>query len=101
MNASAATVPAASIVPARIQRAMPAWTYDHPQMTRLEQERILTPSWQIVCHVNSIPAPGDFITLDVGPESVVAVRAFSRGAAIVRGASPAHIMAGLIVSMAR
>ena len=58
----------------RMRRAMPAWTYDHAQMTRLEQERILVPSWQIVCHVNSIPKPGDFITLDVGPESVVAVR---------------------------
>jgi len=60
--------------PPRVQRAMPAWTYNHPQMTRLEQERILAPSWQIICHVNSIPNPGDFITLDVGPESVVAVR---------------------------
>jgi phenylpropionate dioxygenase-like ring-hydroxylating dioxygenase large terminal subunit len=43
-------------------------------MTRLEYERILKPSWQIVCHINSIPAPGDFITLDLGPDSVVAVR---------------------------
>ena len=53
---------------------MPAWTYNHPEMTRLEQERILMPSWQIVCHVNSIPNAGDYITLDIGPESVVAVR---------------------------
>jgi phenylpropionate dioxygenase-like ring-hydroxylating dioxygenase large terminal subunit len=43
-------------------------------MTRLEYERLLKPSWQIVCHVNSIPAPGDFITLDLGPDSVVAIR---------------------------
>ena len=50
--------------PPRVQRAMPAWTYNHPQMTRLEQERILAPSWQIICHVNSIPNPGDFITLE-------------------------------------
>jgi len=27
-------------------RALPAWTYNHPQMTRLEYERILRPSWQ-------------------------------------------------------
>jgi phenylpropionate dioxygenase-like ring-hydroxylating dioxygenase large terminal subunit len=55
-------------------RALPAWAYSHPEMTRLEYERILKPSWQIVCHVNSIPAPGDFVTLDLGTDSVVAIR---------------------------
>jgi phenylpropionate dioxygenase-like ring-hydroxylating dioxygenase large terminal subunit len=43
-------------------------------MTRLEYERILKPSWQIVCHVSSIPKPGDYMTLDLGADSVVAVR---------------------------
>jgi phenylpropionate dioxygenase-like ring-hydroxylating dioxygenase large terminal subunit len=43
-------------------------------LQRLELERILLPSWQIVCHVNSIPDPGDFVTLDLGPESVVVLR---------------------------
>lgn len=57
-----------------IRHALPAWVYSHPDLMRLEIERVLLPSWQIVCHVNSIPNPGDFTTLDVGPESVVAVR---------------------------
>src|ERR1700753_2064086 len=60
--------------PARLARALPAWAYSHPEMTRLEHERILKPSWQIVCHINSIPNPGDFVTLDLGPDSVVAAR---------------------------
>jgi phenylpropionate dioxygenase-like ring-hydroxylating dioxygenase large terminal subunit len=55
-------------------RALPAWVYKHPEMTRLEMERILRPSWQIVCHVNSIPNPGHFVTLDLGGESVVVLR---------------------------
>ncbi len=55
-------------------RALPAWTYGHPEMFRLEYERILRPSWQIVCHINSIPQPGDFVTLEMGTDSVVAVR---------------------------
>jgi phenylpropionate dioxygenase-like ring-hydroxylating dioxygenase large terminal subunit len=55
-------------------RALPAWVYDHPTLTRLEQERILAPSWQIVCHVNSIPQPGDYETFDLGRESVVVLR---------------------------
>lgn len=57
-----------------LPRALPAWVYGHPQLTRLEQQRILLPSWQIVCHVNSIPNPGDFETLDLGSESVFVLR---------------------------
>ena len=55
-------------------RALPAWVYDHPEMTRLEQARILMPSWQLVCHVNSIPKPGDYATFDLGSESVLVLR---------------------------
>ncbi len=54
--------------------AMPAWIYSHPEMARLEHDRILRPSWQIVCHVSSIPKAGDFVTLEIGPDSVVALR---------------------------
>jgi phenylpropionate dioxygenase-like ring-hydroxylating dioxygenase large terminal subunit len=60
--------------PATLHRALPAWAYDHPQMTRLELERILEPSWQIVCHVSAIPKPGDFTTFELGPNGIVAVR---------------------------
>lgn len=55
-------------------RALPAWVYNHAELTRLEIERVLKPSWQIVCHVNSIPKPGDYETLDLGPESVLVLR---------------------------
>jgi phenylpropionate dioxygenase-like ring-hydroxylating dioxygenase large terminal subunit len=72
MNSPALSTAESTVTP--IRRALPAWVYNHPDMTRLELERILTPSWQIVCHVNSIPNPGDYQTLDIGPESVVAVR---------------------------
>ncbi len=72
MNALALQANAST--PARLPRALPAWTYRHPEMTRLELERLIKPSWQIVCHINSIPKAGDYITLDIGPESVVAVR---------------------------
>ena len=60
--------------PLPLPRALPAWTYSHPEMTRLEHERILKPSWQIVCHVNSIPNPGDYTAVELGSDSVVAVR---------------------------
>ena len=60
--------------PVQTPHALPAWVYNNADMTRLELQRILMPSWQIVCHVNAIPNSGDYVTLDIGPESVFAVR---------------------------
>jgi len=58
----------------KVPHALPAWVYNNPQLSRLEFERVLKPSWQIVCHVNSIPKTGDFQTLDLGSDSVVVLR---------------------------
>jgi phenylpropionate dioxygenase-like ring-hydroxylating dioxygenase large terminal subunit len=71
MNSLLAAVPATLASGAR---ALPAWVYDHAQMTRLELKRVLLPSWQIVCHVNSIPHAGDYATFDFGPESALVLR---------------------------
>lgn len=59
---------------ADIHYALPAWVYHHAELTKLEIDRILMPSWQIVCHVNSIPKSGDFETFDFGSESVLVMR---------------------------
>ena len=71
---SVAIAKSESIEPAALPRALPAWVYDHAELNRLEFERVLLPSWQIVCHVNSIAKPGDFVTFDFGPESVLVMR---------------------------
>ncbi len=55
-------------------RGLPPWTYNNPAIARLEHQRVLLPSWQIVCHINDIPQQGDYITFDLGPDSVVALR---------------------------
>ena len=56
-------------------RGLPAWVYNHPEMTRLEYERILRPAWQIVCHVSALKTAGDYVTVDLGGiDSVVALR---------------------------
>ncbi|MBV9698125.1 MAG: aromatic ring-hydroxylating dioxygenase subunit alpha [Gammaproteobacteria bacterium] len=65
--------PVEPVVPA-IARALPAWVYNHPEMTRLEYERLLKPSWQIVCHKNQLRRAGDFVTFEMGTDSVVVVR---------------------------
>jgi phenylpropionate dioxygenase-like ring-hydroxylating dioxygenase large terminal subunit len=63
-----------SLAAGKVHHALPAWVYNNAQLSRLEFERVLKPSWQIVCHVNSIPKTGDFQTLDLGSDSVVVLR---------------------------
>ena len=65
-----ATPPRADSYP----RGLPPWTYNNPELARLEHERILVPSWQLACHVSDLPAPGDTFTFDLGPDSVFAWR---------------------------
>src|ERR1700687_2479899 len=79
MSAAAEVVRERTAAHPRIARALPAWVYRHPEMTRLEIERILKPTWQIVCHLNSLPKSGDYVTFDLGPETVFALRARPRG----------------------
>jgi phenylpropionate dioxygenase-like ring-hydroxylating dioxygenase large terminal subunit len=97
MNNLALSRSEAAATPA-LPRALPAWVYRNAELHRLEVERVLLPAWQIVCHVNSIPKSGDFVTFDLGAESVIvlrdrdgAVRAFHnvcrhRGARLLDGA---------------
>jgi phenylpropionate dioxygenase-like ring-hydroxylating dioxygenase large terminal subunit len=71
MNANARPV---EVVPPSIHRALPAWVYNDPEMSRLEYERILRPSWQLVCHVSSLANPGDYVALEIARESIVVIK---------------------------
>ncbi|HKD52929.1 MAG TPA: aromatic ring-hydroxylating dioxygenase subunit alpha [Steroidobacteraceae bacterium] len=70
--------------PPPIAQGLPAWVYNHPEMTRLEIERILKPSWQIVCHTSQIPSAGDYITFELGADSVIVLRAPDGGIRALR-----------------
>lgn len=59
---------------ARVATALPPWVYNHPEMTRLEFERVIRPSWQIACHINSVPKPGDYLSFEIGHESILVLR---------------------------
>ncbi|WP_333838013.1 aromatic ring-hydroxylating oxygenase subunit alpha [Novosphingobium sp.] len=54
--------------------SLPGWIYTDPEFADLEIERVIRPSWQIVCHASDIPNPGDWRTIDYCGESVVVVR---------------------------
>ncbi len=79
--------------------SLPAWLYRDPEWYAAEEARVLRPSWQIACHLNDIPNPGDWHSLEFLGESLIVVRgddgaarAFTnvcrhRGSRIVDGAS--------------
>lgn len=54
--------------------SLPGWTYRDAEFHAAEMERVIRPSWQIVCHDSDIPAPGDFQTIDYLGESVIVIR---------------------------
>ena len=39
--------------------SLPGWLYHDEEFFAHEAERVFRPSWQVVCHVNDIPQPGD------------------------------------------
>jgi phenylpropionate dioxygenase-like ring-hydroxylating dioxygenase large terminal subunit len=79
--------------------SLPGWLYHDAEFFEAEKRAFLRAAPQVVCHVNEIPQPGDWRTLEYLGESVIvirgddgAVRAFSnvcrhRGSRIVDGAA--------------
>ena len=58
--------------------SLPGWLYTDPEYHALEMARVIRPSWQIICHQNDLPEPGDWRSIDYLGESVVAVRGDDR-----------------------
>ncbi|WP_157216007.1 aromatic ring-hydroxylating oxygenase subunit alpha [Flavisphingomonas formosensis] len=54
--------------------SLPGWLYNNDEYHALEMERVIRPSWQIMCHVSDIQAAGDYQLLDYIGESVIAIR---------------------------
>ncbi len=54
--------------------SLPSWTYSDAGYFKDEMEAVIRPSWQLVCHQNDLPNVGDYVTLDILNERVVAVR---------------------------
>jgi phenylpropionate dioxygenase-like ring-hydroxylating dioxygenase large terminal subunit len=54
--------------------SLPAWTYSDAEFHAAEMERVMRPSWQVVCHVSDVPNWGDYHTLEYLGESIVVMR---------------------------
>jgi carnitine monooxygenase subunit len=59
--------------------SLPGWIYRDADFLEAEKERVFATSWQVVCHLNDIPNPGDYHTMDFLGEPLVAVRGQDRG----------------------
>ena len=66
--------PGANVADADEGWSLPAWTYSDPEFFAAEMERVIRPSWQVVCHESDVPNAGDYHTLDYLRESVVVIR---------------------------
>lgn len=66
-----------STAPHLVQAAelsLPGWIYRDPEFFAAEMDRVIRPSWQVVCHTNDIAAPGQWQTIDYLGESVIVIR---------------------------
>ncbi len=81
------------------RHGLPAWTYRSQALFDLERTHVFLNHWQVACHINDVPAPGDWRAFDLLGERAVIIRgqdgnlrAFHnlcrhRGARVVDGAS--------------
>jgi phenylpropionate dioxygenase-like ring-hydroxylating dioxygenase large terminal subunit len=67
------TAPAIAASP-EPELSLPGWLYRDPEYFAVEMERVIRPSWQVVCHASDIPAAGEWRTIDYLGESVLVIR---------------------------
>jgi len=56
------------------RHGLPWWTYFNNELLELEKEELFRRTWQLLGHVNDLPEPGDFLTLDLVGERAIAIR---------------------------
>jgi phenylpropionate dioxygenase-like ring-hydroxylating dioxygenase large terminal subunit len=59
--------------------SLPGWIYRDADFLQAEKQQVFAASWQVLCHLNDIPNPGDYHTLDFLGEPLVAVRGRDSG----------------------
>ena len=58
----------------RLTPTLPGSYYRDPAILEAELEAIFYRSWLYACREDRLPAPGDFLTLEIGRESILVVR---------------------------
>ena len=60
--------------PDDIGAPLPPWTYTNPELFELEYDAFFLRRWQFVGHVSQVTEVGDFMTGDIGRDSVIVIR---------------------------
>lgn len=53
---------------------LPAWGYTNTELLDAEKELLFRRHWQLICHINDIPEPGDFVASELVSERALIVR---------------------------
>jgi phenylpropionate dioxygenase-like ring-hydroxylating dioxygenase large terminal subunit len=64
---------AAPLLPLRADY-IPKEDYTSPEILALEKSRLFPRVWQIACRLEEIPQTGDFVTYDIGDDSILILR---------------------------
>ncbi|WP_243625895.1 aromatic ring-hydroxylating oxygenase subunit alpha [Phenylobacterium hankyongense] len=59
---------------ASFETSLPAWIYTDQAFFERERQTVFRTAWQVVCHLNDVPHPGDYQTLDFLGERVLVLR---------------------------
>ena len=59
--------------------SLPGWIYRDTDFLEAEKEHVFAASWQVMCHLNDIPRPGDYHTFEFLGEPLVAIRSEDYG----------------------
>jgi carnitine monooxygenase subunit len=54
--------------------SLPGWVYHDGGFFAQEMDAVIRPSWQVVCHVSDIPGAGDWHSLELLGENIIAIR---------------------------
>jgi carnitine monooxygenase subunit len=71
---TAATLVAETVPETWDRSGLPGWAYHSPAFLALEQDELFATHWQIVCHVSDLPAPGTWVSLDIGDDRALVIR---------------------------
>lgn len=61
-------------MPEKMELSLPAWLYTDPGFFEAERRYLFRGAPHLVCHVNDIPNPGDYQTLDILGEKYFSIR---------------------------
>lgn len=82
----------AADLPLARARTLPAQAYTSEDFFEWETARLLRGGWQCLAHVSQIPAPGDFLNLDLLGEPLIVVHDKSGGVRVLSRVCPHRAM---------